>query len=130
MAKARTEEQKILSIPIVVEFGGKKYEVKPLVIRDSRKWRADLTKALTSLPVYANVTSDKPDEFRDALHAMLVTMPDTVIDLFFEYARDLNREEVETVATDNEMAKAFEQVVQLAFPLARTLVGAMGNLSQ
>jgi len=130
MAKVRTEEQKILSAPIVVEFGGKTYEIAPLVIRDSRKWRAHMTKALASLPVYAEVTSDKPDKFKDALYAMLVTMPDTVIDLFFEYAKDLNREEVEAVATDSEMAKAFDQVVELAFPLARTLVGAMGNLSQ
>jgi len=80
--------------------------------------------------VYANVTSDKPDEFGDALNAMLVAMPDKVIDLFFQYAKDLNRDEIEAVATDTEMSKAFEQVVQLAFPLAKSLVGAMANLSR
>lgn len=125
----RTEEQKIFG-EIIVIFGGNEYEVEPLVIRDSRKWRADLVKHLGSLPAYAQVTSDKPEEFKDALTAMLVTMPDVVIDLFFQYAKNLNREEIEYIATDEEMAKAFEQVVQLAFPLARSLVGAMENLSR
>jgi len=61
---------------------------------------------------------------------MLVEMPDKVIDLFFAYAKDLNREEIEAVATDSEMARAFEKVVEMAFPLARSLVGAMGTVSQ
>lgn len=130
MAKTRTEDEKILRSPIVVIFGGKEYTIAPLVIRDSRKWRTELTNLIASSLAYAQVTSDSPDAFRDALNAMLVTMPDVVIDLLFQYAKDLDREEIEGIATDDEMAKAFGQLVQLAFPLAHSLVGAMENLSR
>lgn len=130
MPKVRTEEQKILNIPITVRLGGKDWKIAPLVICYSCKWREDFAAVMTSSSAYAQVTSDKPDDFKDALNAMLVGMPNKVIDLFFQYAKDLNREEIEAIATDSEMAKAFDQVVQLAFPLAKSLVGAMGGLSR
>jgi len=126
----RTEEQKIIQAPLVIVLGCKEYEVKPLVIRDSRAWRGKLAVTLGMLPQYANVTTDTPDKFQGALNAMLVAMPDQVVDLVFAYAKDLNREEIEGKATDSEIAKAFEQIVEVAFPLARSMVGAMAKLSQ
>lgn len=126
----RTEEQKIAHAPIKVVLGGKEYEIKPLVIRDSRIWRAKVSELLASLPQYAKITTDTPDEFGKALSALLVAMPDRVVDLFFDYAKDLNREEIEAVSTDQEIADAFDKVVSLAFPLAKSLVGAMAKLSQ
>ncbi len=126
----RTEEQKIVQAPLTVVLGGKEYYVKPLVIRDSRAWRGKLAKTLGMLPQYANVTTDTPDKFQGALNALLVAMPDQVVDLVFAYAKDLDRDEIEAVATDTEIAKAFEQIVEVAFPLARSMVGAMAKLSQ
>ncbi len=126
----RTEEQKIAQAPLRIVLSGKEYSVKPLVIIDSRAWRAKLAETLGMLPQYANVTTDTPDKFQDALNAMLVAMPDQIVDLVFAYAKDLNREEIEAVATDTEIAKAFEQIVEVAFPLARSMVGAMAKLSQ
>lgn len=127
---ARTEEQKVCRAPIIVTFGGKEYEIQPLVIRDSRVWRAEIVGILAELPKYAKATTDKPEDFGNALKALLVEMPDTVIDLFFKYAKELNRKEIEDIATDAEMAEAFEQVVKVAFPLARSLVGSMETLGQ
>ena len=126
----RTEEQKVVQAPLVLVFGEKTYEVKLLVIRESRKWRARLAEILGALPQYANVTTDTPDKFQEALNAMLVAMPDQVVDLVFSYARDLNREEIEGAATDVEVATAFERIVEVAFPLARSMVGAMTKLAQ
>ena len=126
----RTEEQKVLRAPIVVILGGNEYEIAPLVIRDSRQWRIKAVDALSSLPQYTKVTTDDAEQFGEALKAMLVVMPDTVLDLFFEYAKELNREEIETVATDEEVAEAFRQVAAMAFPLAQSLVGAMAKISQ
>ena len=126
----RTEEQKIAQDSIQIVFGGKAHDVKPLVIRDSRVWRGKLSETLSMLPRYAGVTTDTPDAFEQALKQMLVAMPDQVVDLVFEYAKDLDREEIEGVATDAEMAKAFEQIVEVAFPLARSVVGAMVKLQQ
>lgn len=127
---SRTEEQKVAQAPIEVILGGKKYNIAPLVIRDSRAWRAKVVEPISSLPAYEGVTTENTELFGKAINAMLVQMPDKVIDLFFDYARDLNREEIEAIATDSEIAKAFEQVVDVAFPLANSLVGTMVKLSQ
>lgn len=126
----RTEEQKLTQAPIIVVLGGEKHEIKPLVIKESRLWRQKVAKVWASLPQKLATTSDKPDDFEAALSALLVTMPDMVVDLFFEYAQDLDRKEIEQVATDSEIAKGFEQVVEIAFPLSRSLVSTMGKLSQ
>jgi len=126
----RTEEQKLVQAPIEVTFGGVQFPVKPLVIRDSRIWRGAVVKVLSALPRYAAVTSDKPVDFEAALNALLVAMPDTVVDLFFQYAKDLDRSAIEAVATDAEMARAFEQIVEIAFPLAKSLIKTMANLAR
>jgi len=126
----RSEEAKILQAPITVTLGGKEHSVKPLVIRDSREWRKRVVKVLAELPQYAKVTSDNPEAFEEALSTLLVAMPEKVIDLFFGYARDLDRDAIEQVATDSELAKAFDQVVEIAFPLSRSLVGTMQRLAQ
>lgn len=127
---SRTEEEKVAQAPLKLILGGKEYEVKPLVIRESRAWRQKLAKTLGMLPQYTGITTDTPDRFKEALDAMLVAMPDQVVDLVFDYARNLNREEIEATATDSEIAHAFEQIVEVAFPLARSMVGAMTKLSQ
>ena len=97
----RTEEDKIVRAPIKVILGGEEYEVAPLVIRDSRKWRQKAIGLIAPLPkTVKGVTMDDPDDFEKALTQMLVTLPDQVLDLFFEYAKDLKREEIEGKATD------------------------------
>ncbi len=126
----RTEEQKLIQDPILVILGGEEYKVKPLVIRDSREWRGKVGKLLATLPQYSKTTSDEPDKFESAITALLITMPDAVIDLFFDYAKELDREQIEAAANDAEIARAFQQVVEIAFPLAGSLVGTMQRLAR
>ncbi len=126
----RTEEDKVTQAGIVVVLGGKEYEIAPLVIRDSRVWRKAVINLISGLPKYAEVTTDTPDEFGEALNAMLVAMPDKVIDLFFLYAKALNQEEIEAKATDAELAKAFTQEIEVAFPLAESMTKTMERLVQ
>lgn len=126
----RTEEQKLVQVPVTVIFGGKPYEIRPLVIKESRVWRQKVIKVLSELPQLTQVTSEDKEKFDSALETLLVTMPDTVVELFFEYAKDLNREEIESVATDTEMAAAWEKVVELAFPLLQGLVKTMAKMAQ
>ena len=111
-------------------LGGKEYEAKPLVIRDSRVWRHKLATMLGMLPQYVNITTDTPDKFEGALNALLQAMPDQVLDLVFLYAKALDRETIEGEATEAEIAKAFEQILEVAFPLARSMAGAMKRLSR
>jgi len=130
MPNKRTEGEIIAQAPLTVVLGGQKYEVPLLVIKDSRIWRKKVAEALGAIPQYANITTDTPTEFAGAIDAMLAAMPDAVIDLFFEYAKGLNRDEIEAIATEAELAKAFEQVVEAAFPLAKSLAGAMTTISR
>lgn len=126
----RTEEDKIIQAGIEVILGGEKYVVRPLVIRDSREWRKSVVDLIATLPKYADVTTDTPDQFGDALKALLVAVPDSVANLFFRYAKDLNKEEIEGKATDAELAKAFEQVIEIAFPLVQSLTKTMTKLAR
>ncbi len=128
--KQRTEEQVVAQAPIIVILGKKEYEIKPLVIRDSRPWRKKLIGLVAALPGLINTAMDDPTAFEGALDQMMVVMPDQVLDLFFEYAKDLNREEIEGIATDAEIAQAFQEVIKVAIPLAASLPKVMERLSQ
>lgn len=133
MVKAnRTEEQIVARASVMVILGGKEYGITPLVIRDSREWRQKVIKLIAPLPQLVSTTLNvnDPGIFEGALTQMLVTMPEQVADLFFQYAKDLDREEIEGIATDEELAKAFEEVSKLAFPLAESLPKVMARLSQ
>ena len=117
----RTEEQKVTQAPLMVKLGGKEYAVAPLVIREARMWRRKVVDVMSSLPEHLGVTTDTPEAFDAALKMLLVDMQDTVIDLFFEYAKDLDRDEIEGIATEEDIEEAFSRVVGVAFPLARSL---------
>jgi len=117
----RTESDIINQSPLMVKLGGKEYGINPLVIKDARLWRSRCVDVLTSLPDYVHASSDEPDEFNTALRGLLCSMQDIAIDLFFEYAKDLPREEIEASATEEEVADAFSRVIEVAFPLAGSL---------
>ena len=121
----RTEEQKAFQEPIKVILGGEEYDVKPLVIKYSRPWRKAVIELIATLPKYATVDTDKPDEFAEAVKVLMVESQDAIIDLFFDYAKDLPREQIEEVATESEVAIAFQGVMALAFPLSETLPAMM-----
>ena len=125
----RSEEQIVAQEPLRLIFGGKSYEVKLLVIKDSREWRRKIADMLGRLPLYVNATTDAPEQFQEALNGLMVDMPDKVVELVFDYAKDLPRDEVEAVATDAEMARAFESILEVAFPLAQSIAGATMHLA-
>jgi len=112
----RTEDEKLSSALIDVELGGKTYQVKPLVIKESRAWRQEAGTFQASIVKFASVSSENAEEFEAALKELLVGRIDQIIDLFFKYAKDLDRNEIEMTATDAEIAAAFEKVVAVAFP--------------
>ena len=126
----RTEEEIVVQAGIKVILGGVEYSIAPLVIRDSRVWRKKVIDLLAPLPGLVSTTMDDLEDFGNVLNQMLVVMPDQVVDLFFEYAKDLNQEEIESQATDAEMKVAFEEVTKAAFPLGESLPAVMARLSQ
>jgi len=121
----RTDEQKMFQEPTKVMLGGREFGVNPLVIKYSRPWRKRVIELVSGLPKYMKVTTDNPEAFAEAIKVMMVDSQDEIIDLFFEYARDLDRNEIEDIATEAEIAVAFEVVMNLAFPLSETLPAVM-----
>jgi len=112
----RSEDDKVVQEGLKVILGGKEYKVAPLVIRDSREWRKKVGPWKAELSKYASVDSEKPEEFEKALTTLMVERIDETVDFFFKYAKDLNREEIEGIATDSEVVAAFNKVFEYAFP--------------
>jgi len=129
MSEKRSEDQVVTQAPIKAIFGGKEYEIKLLVIKESREWRRQFAEVLGTLPLFVKPTAT-PKQFNEVINGMFLNVPDSIMDLIFAYGKDLPREEIEAVATDVEMAKAFESILEVAFPLARSMVGATAILSQ
>lgn len=115
----RTEEDKLVHAGIKVTLGGKEYEIKPLVIRESRKWRAKAAPFRAEYIGIAATNSDDPVAFQAAYSSLMLERIDQTLDLFFAYARDLDRKEIEDIATEEEIYAAYEKVADYAFPLAR-----------
>ncbi len=126
----RSEEQKVTMESIAVVFGGDTYHIKPLVYKDSKVWKPKVVALWVQLPELVGVNSDDSNAFGDALNTMLVKSPEAVVDLLFEYAKDLDREEIEGKATELELAVAFQAVIAVAFPLAKSLPETMGKVCQ
>lgn len=119
----RTEEEKLIQAPLVVILGGVEYEIPLLVIRDSRAWRRKVVPFLTPLP-------KSKGSVGVSLSEILIDMPDTVLDLFFEYAKGLDRVEIEGIATEAEVLEAFGRVVKVGFPLSQSLPRTLAALSR
>ena len=108
---SRSEEDILTQSPVVVTFGGQEYEIKPLPIKYSLPWVKKVAKILTEVVAETNM-----DESAD-LGEIIGTRPEELINLLFEYARNLNREEIEEKASSAEIVRAFEGVMAFERPL-------------
>lgn len=121
----RTEEQKLCQDPIVVVLGKTEYKIEPLTIKQSREWRKELVSLLQKLPTNPAVTTE------NSLGSLFQELPDLAADLFFSYARGLDREKIEGEATDAELEVAFVAVLAYANPLglAKSLAKGIPRLA-
>jgi len=103
----RTEEDVVAQTGVTVVLGGKDFEVKPLVSKYSREWRKKSVGLITYILDYGEYAEADTSK---ALQELFGTKADEIIDSFFEYARDLNRDEIESIATDGEIMMAFVEV--------------------
>lgn len=117
----RTEEDKLMQTPITIILGGKEYELKPLPIKYSMLWCRKVTDIVKDLPKYLRVTEDSGDAFSQALSNVMNESPDKIVDLFFEYARNLNKDEISEVASSSEIIAAFERCLELERPFMGSL---------
>ncbi len=115
--EGRTEEDKIFQTPITVILGGEEVWIKPLPMALSREWRKKAAPFRAELIAIQAVNTDDPVAFEQAFRSLMLERLDEAIDIFFAYAKDLARDEIEAVADDQEFGKAWEKVCEYAFPL-------------
>ena len=114
---SRTEEDKLLQSSVVVILGGKEYPIKPLPIKYSLPWVKKVAGILATIIPMTKITSDDSGAFSNALNEIIVDQPEQMVSLFFEYARELDRAEVEETASSSEIVNALEAVMELERPL-------------
>jgi len=125
----RTEADVVIQNPMTFKLGGVEHKVKLLPMKRSAAWRAEFSKSFGGIAGFTEVNIDNPTEVVSALETMVVKVPEKMFDLFFLYAEDLNREEIEEVAYDYEIAAAFKEIARVAFsPLLGSLVEAVEML--
>lgn len=128
----RSDEEVIARAPVTVDLGGKAYEIRPLPIGKAGMWRkkalalvdeitTDVGAILPSGFKIENILSMEmnPEGIPRLLQSILFVIPDKLYDLFFSYAEQLPREEIEAVATDEEMLPALMEVARIAFPFVK-----------
>jgi len=121
---------------ITVEIGGRSYQVEALPIRKARIWRQHLEErmggalaAFREVGALAMRNFEKPDELLVGatntflqqfgnLFTTVVKSMDLIAECVFEFSPALaaDREWVEEHGQDEEMTKAFIQVLALAYP--------------
>ena len=126
----RTEDQIIAEDPAKVLFGGDFYDLRPLKMFESREWRKVFFEEIATLGgefnkefaprrgilAFLRPQKTQVDLLVRGLRVGILQFPEKVADLFFRYAKDLPRDEIEKKATDREMVNAFLVVWGLAFP--------------
>ncbi len=123
----RNEDDILLQRPIEVTLAGEPHTIKLLPIRAQAEWRRKVVPLLSGFLGLSNLSTDDPAEFEAGLASILIETPEKMLDLFFDYARDLDRDEIENTATEAEVAVAFEKIVAIVMPspLVTALTGAV-----
>ena len=126
LVSGRTEDQILLQQPFEVVLAGKPYTIALLPIRPAVAWRAKVAPVFADFIGAQSISTDDADAFKAGISKILVDGPEKLLDLFFEYAVDLDREEIEATANEWEIAAAFEQIARavIAPPLLRALMKA------
>lgn len=113
MSQERTEEQILTRAPIKAKFGEKEYDLPILPVLKMVAWRKKLIEASNS---FASMGVDLA-----SVGQAFAAIPEKLVELVFDYAPGLPREEVLESATEEQFAAAFSQIVSVAFPFMRQL---------
>ncbi len=123
----RNEDDILLQRPLEVTLADKQYTIKLLPIRAQAEWRRKVVPLLSGFMALGGISTEDPAKFEAGLASILIDTPEKMLDLFFDYARDLDRDEIENTATEAEVAVAFKKIVAVVLPppLLTALTGAM-----
>jgi hypothetical protein len=130
MKEPRRSESDVLIKELKLTFGEKEYTVPVLRKTAAEKWRAEYfakTKEVSdSMPAKFEKEND-PRELSKAigrgLMGALLQFPNKIPELVFSYAPSLPKEEILEIAYDQDFARAYKQIWQVAF---RPLLDSLG----
>ena len=117
----RTDGDKLGKLGVMVTLGASEYEIRPLVIAQSRAWRKQAAEVLDSLGAMSDLDLERAGDMISAARVFLTQTIDTLFDLLFAYAPELPRDEIENTATDEQAVTALIEVFKLAFPFQKLL---------
>lgn len=112
----RSEEQILTQAPIQVKFGDIDYDIKPLRILKARDWRAKMIEKMQEVTGRMLARVDGEKQLMGALGYVLLEFPEVLADLVFSYSPELPQSKILDEATEEQMAKAFGKILQVAFP--------------
>lgn len=113
----RDDDAKLLQEPIKVTLMGREVVIPLLSYAESRVWREQYAAFKHKAVSFAAIEEKDLPEMLKAVDYALLEMPEAVVDLFFLYAKDLKRDEVERAATEPELLAAAREVFRVASPL-------------
>ncbi len=120
----RTEAQIVAMSPITVRLGESDYEIKPLRITAAQKWREKLIQEVGAISGVLKQDASTSPAFINGLAFVFLQFPEKMLDLLFAYAPYLPQEAIrdeEKGATEEQVSRAFGQIVQIAFPFVGEL---------
>ena len=121
----------LMSSPLTIVLGGVKYDIKPLTIREDNKWRKKMGELFGKyLGKQQELTVDTdPNALMVQLLPILMSEGlDDIVELFFLYAKDLDKEEIETTCPSTEVISAAMEVFEFTLPLAMSIIKMLMKL--
>jgi len=110
---------------MIVQFGDKNYQIKPLTVLLSREWKKKLVDVFKStLPGLQETKSGRSLEsltIAAATSPAFVDLPSQITELIFAYAPELPREEILESVLESQLMGAFHKIMQEAFPYTPVL---------
>jgi hypothetical protein len=111
----RTEDEILSRTPLKIKLGATDYDIPLLAVKAQREWRKKLLAALEPVLASFNFQADGKN-MATGLGATLLNFPETLCDLVFAYAPDLDKEKVLAEATEEQIGCAFSAILAVAFP--------------
>ncbi len=122
----RSDGEVLNMTPIKVTFGKKEYEIAPLTIGKATRWRQKLIEEVGEIGrTFKQDVEGSQERFLHGLAFTFLKFPEKILGLVRAYAPDLpwDKEilDEEKGATEEQLARAFGQVVLIAFPFTSEL---------
>jgi len=125
----RTEMEKLIQQPVEIILGGGKYTISPLPIKHSIPWVKKLLKLYTASISLNELEIKEPADVGKVILQALAESPEQLVELFWEYAKNLDRVKLEEIASSSEIMAAFQEVLEFEKPFLSGMT-ALKTISQ